>query len=204
MRRAILLTLFLLAVPLAAQEPPVEVSTPSPLDLAPLPDAVPLTESSVEEVGGAPVAIVPAPPDVPAGLVADVAEQTAENFKAVASGDVAPEETTRDPAKTADTGAGMLFPVLLAFAAAVTKYVIAEAVRRHPTLGNSTIGLISHGTTLLVVAIGFYALHRVSPQLPQDIATWLAWSGLGQAGGSMASSAKAVSIHGSVQQGAKP
>lgn len=212
MKRAVLLTLLLLAAPMAAQEPPVEVSTPQPFDLAvpaetlptALPDAVPLTESSVEEVGGAPVAIVPAPPAVPAGLVADVAEQTAENFKAVASGEVAPEETTRDPAKTADTGAGMLFPVLLAFAAAVTKYVIAEAIRRHPTLGNSTIGLISHGTTLLVVAVGFYALHRVSPQLPQDIATWLAWSGLGQAGGSMASSARAVGIHGAMHTEAKP
>jgi hypothetical protein len=202
--RTVALALLLLAAPLAAQEPPVEAPTPAAFDLAPLPDAVPLTESSVEDVGGAPVAIVPAPPEVPSGLVADVAEQTAENFKAVASGDVEPEETTRDPAKTADSGAGYLFPVLLAFAAAVTKYVIGEAVRRHPTIGNSTIGMISHGTTLLIVAVGFFALHRVSPDLPQDIATWLTWSGLGQAGGSMASSAKAVSIHGASQQGAKP
>lgn len=190
--RYLALTVLLLASPIAAQEP-----TPPVFNLEPVTPAnsEPITSPSVEEVGGAPVAIVPAPAEVPAGLVADVAEQTAENFESVATGEVAHEEIARDPAKTADPGADMVFPLLLAFAAAVAKYVIGEAVRRHPTLSNSLIGLISHGIVLAVVALGFFVLHRVSPDLPQNIWMWIASSGLGQVLGGMANSAKAVQLY---------
>lgn len=137
---------------------------------------------------GEPAVAVELPANAHAEDAKAIGEQSADDLKAVASGEVTIEQATRDPTKSADPGAGMLFPYLMTVAAAVSRWALGVAVRRSPTLPNSAIGLISNGIIAAVVVAGFFLLHSSFPDAPQTLVTWCWAAGLGSMIGSMAQS----------------
>lgn len=164
--------------------PVVSVVTPAELDSSP--------DDAVLAVlpNGARVVAVDLPANLPANAAVDVGEQAADSLRAVASGEITPEQASRDPTKTVDPGKDMVFPMLLTFAAAASRWALGVAVRRNPNLPNAAIGLISNGTVIAVVTAGFYLLHAHFPDLPQSVYMWWASAGLGSMAGSMAQSGK--------------
>jgi hypothetical protein len=178
---AVVLILWLLgALPGLGQEPTPAIAFADP--------ATPVADVTATPTAAPVATIVPAPPDATAAEVKAVAEQSAENLEAVADGDVTIEQATRDPTKTADPGASMVFPMLLTLAVGAARWALGIAVRKSPNLPNAAIGLISNGTVVAVVVVGFFLLHSSFPDLPQTLFTWLAAAGLGSMFGSMAQS----------------
>lgn len=175
--------------PVVAVTTPAEVDTSQPATLAVLPS-------------GAPVIAVEVPANAHAEDAKAIGEQSADDLKAVASGEVTIQQATRDPTKTADPGANMVFPMLLSLASAISRWALGVAVRRSPNLPNAAIGLISNGTVAAVVVAGFYLLHSSFPDTPQSLVTWLMAAGLGSMAGSMAQSGK--DWHGATQGATQP
>lgn len=183
MKRAILLTLLLLAAPLAGQEPPAEVSTPAPFDLAP-PDPLPhaTIKPSVTEVNGAPVAIVPAPAEASNAEVAAVAAQSAENLEAVAAGEVTLAEATRDPTSSApDPGADVVFWVIAIVVGSVIRPITDIFVDKLAAVDNRLRSPVSLAVVLATYTGAWALLHTSNPSLPQS---WVSWviAGLAAAG----------------------
>lgn len=195
MRTTSLLFALLVAVPVAAQEPPVEVSTPQPFDLAPagqFPDPLPhaTIKPSVTEVNGAPVAIVPAPPEASRAEVAAVAAQSAENLEAVASGEVTLAEATRDPTSSApDPGADVVFWVIAIIVGSVIRPITDIAVDRLAAVDNRLRSPVSLAVVLAAYTGAWSLLHAGNPSLPQS---WVSWAIAGLAASGFGSATNAV------------
>lgn len=174
----IILVLWFLAPGLRGQEPPAEVSTPQPFDLAPAEEpAAPLPSAtigpSVTEFNGAPVAIVPAPPEASTAEVAAVAAQSAENLEAVASGEVSLAAATRDPTSGApDPGDGGLFWLLSIVFGSVIKPLTDAAVEKLSGVDNRLSGAINTAVVLVTYVGAWALLHDGNPGLPQDVFSW--------------------------------
>ena len=191
----VLLSLLGLIPGLRAQEPPVEVSTPQPFDLAPaeeppapLPHAT--IKPSVTEVNGAPVAIVPAPPEASPAEVAAVAAQSAENLEAVASGEVTLAEATRDPTSSApDPGADVVFWVIAIVVGSIIRPISDIFVDKLAAIDNRLRSPVSLAVVLLTYTGAWSLLHSSNPSLPQS---WVSWAIAGLAASGFGSATNAV------------
>lgn len=178
----VLLCLLFGVIRLPAQEPSPAASAPTP---------------AVVTVNGAPAAVVPAPSDASPAEVQAVAEQSAENLKAVASGEVSLAEATRDPTSGApDPGSGSMFWLLSIIFGMVIRPITDVAVERIKGLDNR-LSAACNVAVLLAVYIGAWAaFHGSNPGLPQDVAAWVI-AGFAAAGLGSATTAGARSIGGS-------
>lgn len=176
--RLALAALFALLACLAVAQEPTPTPVAAPTSFAPAP--------AVINLGGAPAAIVPAPPDASPAEVTAVARQSAENLEAVAAGEVSLAAATRDPTSGApDPGDGSLFWVLALVFGSVVRPVTDAVVGRIKGLDDKLAGAIN-AAALLVTYIGAWALfHGSNPALPQDVMSWViagfAAAGLGSA-----------------------
>ena len=164
---------------------------------------------TVVTMDGAPAAVVPAPSDATVEEVRAVAEQSAENLKAVASGEVSLAAATRDPTSGApDTGEGGLFWVLSLIVGLVIRPITDKVLRAIPWVDDDLAGPIYLGLLLVVYSVAWAALHAPNPALPQD---WTAWmlaafsaAGMGTASSSRARAAISGMSGGFKTAGGKP
>lgn len=161
---------------LEATPGPEPVETSLPVDVQP----------TVVTVNGAAAAVVPAPADATTAEVKAVAEQSAENLKAVASGEVSLAEGTRNLADSPDGGEGNGFWIAAPFIGLMLRRILDPLIRKS-RMSDDWMGA-AHGLLMVGLAtLGWVWLASHYQSLPQDWMSWFNAAGSATLGGVLGS-----------------